>query len=362
MILLSPKDECDDSAQQVMVSFTDTKVSELMNNTENIYQWMRSSRIYEGYIFGYIAVLTAWGFVGLFTFGFEIDGYTQKENLVFNFFWYLILAFCMALSPSVYRRFKDSKANIESRRKIIAEAMQSIDDEQFRQEIIKHLKEDGGLPPNRLQIWALIGIAWYYLFEMFFSGACVKDLALVWQPDWIISIIAWVKDNTVITPYFTMEGVFSFSFGGHGDGETETIIARMFNGDEQAFLDSAFGEAAIIFHMIKAIGFLPLLGAWMIVMWQLLGWTGMNNLDASQINGIKSFLWLSFISFFMFLMAIAAFGIFVTDLTYTAGPVMGLVYWLRDFWLNILILFTIISVRLTVGWLYFWKNLLMKLR
>ncbi len=331
-----------------------------MNNTDNIYQWMRSNRIYEGYIFSYMGLLVAWGLLGLFTFGFEIDGYTQKENLVFNFCWFLVIAVFMALSPSAYRLFKNKTTHIEFHRERIIEATQSVNDEVLKQDIIRHLETDGGLPPNRLQIWALIGIAWYYLFELFFIGAWIKDLTLVWQPEWVDVLISWVKDNTTITPYFTADSIFSFSFDRHGDSDNEEIIAQMFKGDEQAFLHSSFGDVAIVFHLIKAIGFFPLLAAWIIVSWQLLGWTGMNNLDTSNVKSIRSFLWLSFISFFMIFMAVGAFDIFFIDLTYTAGSAMGLAYWVKDFWLNIAFLFTIVAIRLTVGWLFFWKKLFVK--
>lgn len=125
------------------------------DHDKNIYQWMASNRLYESYLFVYILILSAWVILGLFTFGFEISGYTLKQNLAFNFAYFLLLAFFAALTPQLHRLIWGKNAGFEKQRAAIEAIAAEIPDETLRADIIHHLETDGGLPPNRLQIWAL---------------------------------------------------------------------------------------------------------------------------------------------------------------------------------------------------------------
>lgn len=207
----------------------------------------------------------------------------------------------------------------------------------------------------------VIGLAWYFLFELFFISAWVKDLTLVWQPAWIEGIIDWVRSNTTITSRFTTDSLFTVGFGGHGDSDAEKIVAQLFAHDEQTFLDSSLGEVTMLFHFLRAITFFPMVAAWMMVFWQWLGWTGMNRLDPRNIGGVKGFLWLSFISFFMVFLTVGISDVFIIDIGYKTGMVMSKTTWMDSFWMNAGFIFILIGINLTVGWLFFWKNVLLKL-
>lgn len=330
-------------------------------DTQNVLQWMASNRLYESYLFVYILILSAWVILGLFTFGFEINGYTLKENLAFNFAYFGLLAFFAALTPQLHRLIWGKNAGFEQRRAEIEAKAQAIADKQLREAVFHHLESDGGLPPNHWQVRALIFLAWYFLFELFFISAWVKDLSLVWQPAWVDGIIDWVRNNTTITSRFTTDSLFTVGFGGHGDSEFEKIAAKMFSNDEQAFLNSPFGDVALLFHFLRAITFIPMVAAWIIIFWQWLGWTGMNRLNPSHIGSVKSFLWLAFISFFMVLLMMSISAVFVEDIGFKVGMVINKVTWMRSFWMNACFIFILIGLSLSIGWLFFWKNVLIKL-
>lgn len=316
--------------------------------TENVLQWMASNRLYESYLFVYIVILSAWVILGLFTFGFEINGYTQKENLAFNFAYFVLLAFFSALTPQLHRLIWGKNTGFEQRRTEIEAKAQAIADKQLREAVFHHLETDGGLPPNHWQVRALIFLAWYFLFELFFISAWVKDLSLVWQPAWVDGIIDWVRNNTAITSRFSTDSLFSVGFHRHDDG-VERLVAQIFSNDEQAFLNSPFGDVALLFHFLRAITFIPMVTAWIIIFWQWLGWTGMNRLNPSHIGSIKNFLWLAFISFFMVLLTFGIYLALFRNIIFTVGMTMGKISWMSDFWMNAMFFFTIIGIRLFIG-------------
>lgn len=157
---------------------------------------MASERLYEEYLFFYLLIIVFWGFVGLFSFGFELSGYSLQQNLFFNLICFLVLAVAMALTPFWYRIVFGTKARLQRRTTEIEKQIEAIDDPVKREAIRQHLANDGGLTPRRLQKWSLIFLGWCALFEMFFVSSWVKDLALVWQPEWGHSVIDWVRVNT----------------------------------------------------------------------------------------------------------------------------------------------------------------------
>lgn len=65
------------------------------HHTDTIADWLVSNRLYEDNLF-YYALIICIGFVFL---GFEINGYSQAQNLFFNFVFYLFICTMMALCP-----------------------------------------------------------------------------------------------------------------------------------------------------------------------------------------------------------------------------------------------------------------------
>lgn len=322
------------------------------NQSQSVLNWMASERLYEEYLFFYILIIVFWGFVGLFSFGFELSSYSLQQNLLFNFIWFLILAIAMAYTPLWYQLVFGSKARLQRRSEEIQQQIEAIEDPIKREAIKQHLANDGGLAPRTLQKWSLIFLGWCALFEMFFVSSWVKDLALVWQPDWVISVIEWVRVNTTVPPLNVDGKIFSIKLGGEGDGKA--MLKQMFE-NEQEFLNSTFGEACLLYHAWHALSFFPILIASIICLWQLIGWTGSSNLEAKK--GFKGYIWLAVITFFMTLMLIGGSFMIFMDVGYRAGSVTGLAGWVHDFWLHIGYFFIIIALRLYANWLFIIKDL-----
>lgn len=324
------------------------------NDTQSILGWMASERLYEEFLFFYVLIIAFWILVGLLGLGFVVDGYSLQRNLFFNFICFLLLAGCIAATPFWYRLIFGRGARLQRRSQEIAEQVAAIEDPVKRQAIQQHLANNGELPPRTAQKWALLFLGWCVLFEIFFISAWVKDLALVWQPAWVDAIIGWVRGHTNLPPLNENRDIFVLWIDGSGK---EFLKARF--DSEQAFLDSAFGQSAMLFHFWHAISFFPILGSLIVLFWQLLGWAGLSRLNPETIGGIKGFLWRSFISFFMLLMVVAGFSIYFRDVGYRAGMLMGKAGWLNGMWIYFGLFFVIIGLQLIVGWLFFWKNFLL---
>lgn len=318
---------------------------------------MASERLYEEYLFFYLLIIVFWGAVGLFSFGFELSGYSLQQNLLFNFIWFLVLAIAMAFTPFWYRLVFGSKARLQRRTEEIQQQIEAIEDPIKREAIKQHIANDGGLAPRTLQKWSLIFLGWCALFEMFFVSSWVKDLALVWQPEWVNSVIDWVRVNTkdLATQGPKVQKLFMIYLDGAGEGKA--MLKKMFE-NEQIFLKSPFGEACLLYHAWHALSFFPILIASIICLWQLIGWTGSSHLEAKK--GIKGYIWLAVITFFMTLMLISGAGIILMDVGYRAGSVTGLAGWIRDFWLHIAYFFIIIALRLYSNWFFIFKSLFTK--
>ena len=138
--------------------------------------------------------------MGLFSFGFELSGYSLQQNLLFNFIWFLILATAMAYTPFWYRLVFGTNARLQRRTQEVQQQIEAIEDPIKREAIKQHIANDGGLAPRTLQKWSLIFLGWCALFELFFISAWVKDLMLIWQPVWIQWIIEFMTANLNLPP------------------------------------------------------------------------------------------------------------------------------------------------------------------
>ncbi len=170
------------------------------NNNENVLDWMRSNRIYEEYLFKYAIILVFIGAIGFFTFGFELQGLSLQYSLLANFIYFIVLTVAMALTPLWYKLLFNRGSQRQKHIEEIKKNLEKIEDVEQRQAIKKHLESNGELPPRKAQRWALIFLGWCFLFEMFFVSSWVKDMVLVWQPDWVNSVVHWIQVNTNTPP------------------------------------------------------------------------------------------------------------------------------------------------------------------
>lgn len=229
-----------------------------------------------------------------------------------------------------------------------------------RENAYKKLKgmytRQGRLILGSLQIWSLIFIGWVMLFELFVISAWVRDLQLIWQPDWVEAAIDWVRKHTNTPPLHIDRDLFLLSF----DNRKLPIISN--NIDEQSFMYSKLGEAVLLFHFFRALLYFPFLIALAIVIWRPLDWIGFQNINPRYIDTARQFFWCSFLSIFLiFLILIFAHSMFWRDVGYRASDILGKTDWLSHLWLHVIQVFILLGIKMLVGWLFFWKQLIVSL-
>lgn len=104
--------------------------------------------------------------VGMFSLGFEINGFSPAKNLFFNFMWYLsicvlmitsLIVFCNTYEANKYQRYLTT---------LEQEIEEYLNDEE--KEVIWEVIENQGhtLPTNK-QRYAILFLGCYVLFEVF---------------------------------------------------------------------------------------------------------------------------------------------------------------------------------------------------
>lgn len=177
---------------------------------DTIKDWIMSNRLYEVHIFYYTLIIIFWVIVGFVSLGFEIGRFSSTQNLLLNFIWYLtacllmissLIIFCNTYEANKYKRYLDT---------LEREIEEKLTDEE--KEIVWDLIEKQGhtLPTNK-QRYALLFVGCYALFELFVVSAWIKDMTLVWQPDWVLAITEWIKSHSTVV-YASAEGGRLFSF------------------------------------------------------------------------------------------------------------------------------------------------------
>ena len=318
------------------------------HHTDTIADWLVSNRLYEDNLFYYALIICFWFFIGFAFLGFELEGFSLQQNLFFNFIYYLIICTMMALCPFWFKLFF-GKTHTAKREQELQQALDELD-EYDRAEVEAELAHTGGLAMRPVQKWALIFLGSYFLFEVFFISAWVKDLTLVWQPDWVLAITHWVKENINLPPLNVDRKLFLLNI----HSSSSTLLRELYE-TEMQFLNSEFGITTSFFHFIKALNFVPILIAVYLLLSNIIGWAGINRFNAdhqeiSFFSSLKKFLWLSFLMFFLFIMVLGGFGKIFMDIETTAEILINITAWVDNFFLNIGYAFFIIALSVTVSW------------
>lgn len=328
------------------------------HHTDTIADWLISNRLYEDNLFYYTLIICFWFFIGFIFLGFEINGYSQAQNLFFNFIYYLIICACMAFCPFWFKFFF-SKTHTAKREQELNAHLNELDDDD-RQEVVAYLNETGQLAMRPAQRWALVFLGSYFLFEVFFISAWVKDLTLVWQPDWVMGIVEWVRENTALPPIHENHGLFYLDFSLSSDKILHTMYTT-----ETEFLNSEFGKTALFFHFIRFANVSLITIAICLSFLDIIGWSGLkkftdsDNKDYDLFAFLKSYLWTSFLAFFCALMIIGGiFGLWRSIKT-SAEMSMNIVMWLDNLYLNFCLALMIISFFIIVSWLKMSKLLIL---
>ena len=248
------------------------------HHTDTIADWLVSNRLYEDNLFYYALIICFWFFIGFAFLGFELEGFSLQQNLFFNFIYYLIICACMALCPFWFKLFF-GKTHTAKREQELQQALDELD-EYDRAEVEAELAHTGGLAMRPVQRWALVFLGSYFLFEVFFISAWVKDMALVWQPDWVMGIVEWVRENTDSRSLPDGGSLFDFS---SRIGRDDFLLN--YYQTETEFLASELGKSAMLFTFWKFISFFPIVFALMGAFGLMSGWLGIGAIkERSQTN------------------------------------------------------------------------------
>lgn len=328
------------------------------SDNESIQEWITSDRLYEEYLFFYLLICLFWFFVGLFSIGIRIPVFNDIQNLILNFVWFLLLCGALSIPKFWYRLIKGKNAYLFQATAKVDKTLSSIKDIQQREQVYKQIASNGKLPPNRLETISLAFLFAFILFDILYIRCWISDLSLVWQPDWVNACIDWVHNNLTLPPINENRKFFNLYFSGNS---ADTKLKEYF-GDEWAFLASPFGDAALFYHFIRVVIFIPILAALSIVLWKPLRWLGMQQIDPRNIHSVMSFLrscaWSLIFAFFM---AIGTWG-FLTNANWFTLGLIDQEAWFENLYINGLYLFIVFGIRFFYGWFVFWKNIFLNFR
>ena len=188
------------------------------SDNESIQEWMTSDRLYEEYLFYYLLICLFWFFVGLFSIGIRIPVFNDIQNLILNSVWFLLLCVALSVPKFWYRLIKGKNAYLFQATAKVYETLDSIEDIEQREQVHKQITSNGKLPPNRLETLSLAFLFAFILFDILYTRCWIRDLSLVWQPDWVNACIGWIHNNLSMPPISEERQIFNLWFnGGHSD-------------------------------------------------------------------------------------------------------------------------------------------------
>lgn len=312
--------------------------------SDNIQKWLNGKFIYADNLTIYTVIISFWFFIGCYILGFELQGYNAEQNFFFNLVVYLLICIAMALCPLWFNLFfkKRHENNIE---KELNEYLDKLGDN-YQQKIIDHIN-CYGLKKRPIQRWALVFLGVYFLFEVFFISAWVKDMVLVWQPNWSLKIIEWVRHNTNSAPISDGGSLFYFN----PKFKEDDFIYQYYQ-TEMEFLNSELGKSAMLFTFFKTIGFFGSIISLFIAL-------GLYKIDINNIkNQPKYSLW-TIIASTVFVLGIGLIALMALMMTLSiaedtkiipiAHHIQG---WFSVFSFNIMYVFSLIFITYFIGWLY----------
>lgn len=318
--------------------------------TDNLQTWINTTYLYEESLFVYSIINFIWYFIGRLTMGFSFSVFSDLENLFIHLLWCIVLWIALCFPDFWYRLFFKKKEYLFKEEKKIQEKLYKLQDVNAKEQMIYLLREKGKLPMNRKQQTALGFLFMVPIFDIFFSSIWVNHRGiLIWQPDWVIVCIDWVKSHLNLPPIYQDRDIFNLDFG---DDRTGRILKQEF-GDEFLFLQNPISNTLLFYHFIRVMLFIPIITALCIIIWQPLQAMGNSDKDPSNINSIMDFIRASAWSIVMAFFGIIGTFILINDVeTYINFIRTG-----EDSEIILgLYLFITISVRFFAGWIVFWKR------
>ena len=316
---------------------------------DTIKDWIMSNRLYEVHIFYYTLIIIFWVIVGFVSLGFEIGSFSSTQNLLLNFVWYLtvcllmitsLIIFCNTYEANKYKRYLDT---------LEREIEEKLTDEE-KEIVCDLIQEQGHTLPTNKQRYALLFVGCYALFELFVVSAWIKDMTLIWQPDWVLAIIEWVKSNSTVVSVSANGGSF-FSFNAF---ITKSNLLYDYYQDGKLFLNSELGKSAMFMSFIKLISFVPVIYSLCLVFWKMFGWISGDHLMRRASSEVWGFIWVSSLVLFMnFVMLLGILAIIVgMNFDMRILPIIsGKLGWLDVFGWNLFYLCYVCGLHISYRWL-----------
>lgn len=316
---------------------------------DTIKDWIMSNRLYEVHIFYYTLIIIFWVIVGFVSLGFEISSFSSTQNLLLNFVWYLtvcllmitsLIIFCNTYEANKYKRYLDT---------LEREIEEKLTDEE-KEIVCDLIQEQGHTLPTNKQRYALLFVGCYALFELFVVSAWIKDMTLIWQPDWVLAIIEWVKSNSTVVSVSANGGSF-FSFNAF---ITKSNLLYDYYQDGKLFLNSELGKSAMFMSFIKLISFVPVIYSLCLVFWKMFGWISGDHLMRRASSEVWGFIWVSSLVLFMnFVMLLGILAIIVgMNFDMRILPIIsGKLGWLDVFGWNLFYLCYVFGLHISYRWL-----------
>ena len=285
--------------------------------------WAMQHMPYQEYLVRHIIMMTAMLWLGSQTLGFEFAGYSDMQNFLLNFAWYVFLAIVIFCCPMIHRWvidrfFPDSPYESEN-------FIERISDEQLQEQVANYFYEHDKLPPNTLQNSALSILFCIWLFEVFFVLAWVKGVGvertLIWQPEWVQEIAMWVRSNSHVQPFSHLDEPKIFIF----DSSYPEYSA-------QELFHKPIADAAMVLHVFRLCFILPIGICLATFMWKFLFFMGSGNLEDKQKSGIGGKVWAMVAMFVTLFGAVALLAMYACDISESALAAFKVADETSNFW------------------------------
>ena len=321
----------------------------MQKRNQAILEWLGKERFYKENLWAYFVIIAFWVMLGFFTLGFEAPKYNLQQNLLLNFFCFLLLCIAILFTPFWYSLFFMSPAAREKMEARLLLTICQIEDKRFANEVEEYLIIDGRLPSRKYKRIALYFLVCYILSEIFIVSAWIKNGQLVWEPeitqnifDFIIRNTAFLDEKAPREGFLSYDGFFLIDIG-------ETPLSKFFN-SSRSFLTSTMGHSLLLFRFWNMINYVPILTCCLILSYS---YVDKNYRDSKYRFSVKEILLLPFMLAFLF-SSLLVF-VFVLDSGFGA---FGKWIWINEFWKNIYFAFTMFSIKYFVDLFYILKQFL----
>lgn len=286
--------------------------------------------LYSDYATHYMLMMCMILWLGSQTLGFELVGFSNHQNLLVNFLWYVLLVVLIFCCPMIHRFTTEllfPKSSLAAKNFIA-----NIRDESIKSTFVEYYEEYGKLPLNHIYNNALAILFCIWLFEVFFVYAWVKGVGvektLIWQPDWLQKVGVWISNNSHIEPFSHLDEPKLFIFG---SAYAEYSASEL--------LHKPIANATFVLHFFRLCFLLPIGACLSIVLWHFLFAYGASELEHKQKKGsVGGKIWVGLAMFVTLLGGCAFLSIYAIDMGESSMSLIDASEEYSYFWIGSIVL------------------------